>query len=62
MKYSKDEFECILDFLKEQQDTMIENHSYGGDGKSFADKEADEWAMETAIEMIQYMAANTDFI
>jgi len=61
MKYSKDEFECILEFLKEQQDAMIELHYYGG-GKTQVDKEADEWAMETAIEMIQYMADNTDFI
>ena len=61
MKYDKGEIKCILEFLKERQEMMIDSHAYGS-SKPQADKEADEWAMETAIEMIQYMAADTDFI
>lgn len=64
MKYTEDEFELVLEFL-EEQDNILRTNNYEAVDDGWKDKETaegEEWAMETAIEMIRYMQANKDFI
>lgn len=64
MKFTEDDFDLVLDFLGEEFDALIDRNEYMvlGGSKDREDAGAEEWVMETAIEMIRYMKANKDFI
>lgn len=64
MKFTEDDFELVIQFLEEQNESLIERNEYSI-LEGYKDREeagGEEWAMETAIAMIQYMKANKDFI
>lgn len=52
MKYDEDTIDLVIQFLEEQQDIMTDNHAWDC-CKTQDEMEGDEWAMETAIEMIK---------
>lgn len=52
MKYDEDTIDAVLEFLEQQQDNMLDYHAWDC-CKTQEEMEVDEWAMETAIEMIK---------